>query len=146
YGLRDLYYSPERVPDDFRQPHAHRGMRRGRSELLATGGVNPTLANATHEGGPRNGVMRALDDLLPAPDRPYRLAVLPIYFGLAIVVDDDMAAARPLLVEVLDRLESADGRHDLLELAEALRLESVEAQHNIFFRAQTRVDRVAQRY
>ena len=30
YGRRDLYYAPERIPEEFRQPYAKRGMRPGR--------------------------------------------------------------------------------------------------------------------
>ena len=29
YGRRDLYYVPERIPEEFRQPYAQRGMRPG---------------------------------------------------------------------------------------------------------------------
>ena len=29
YGRRDLYYAPEQIPEEFRQPYAQRGMRPG---------------------------------------------------------------------------------------------------------------------
>src|SRR4051812_11167269 len=40
YGRRDLYYDPETIPEEFRQPFAQRGMRPGTSELLPRGGIN----------------------------------------------------------------------------------------------------------
>ena len=67
-------------------------MRPGQAELLDSGGLNPTMYNAETEGGPRNGVMTALDDFMAEYDRPLRLVYLPIYFGLAIVVDAGAAA------------------------------------------------------
>ena len=73
------------------------------------------MYNAELEGGPRNGVMTALDDFIAEYDRPLRVVVLPIYFGLAIVVEEERLDAQPELAAALDRLESADGRHELLE-------------------------------
>ena len=53
------------------------------------------MYNATHEGGPRNGVMTAVDDFVALHDRPIRQLVIPIYFGLAILADEDRLAANP---------------------------------------------------
>ena len=55
YGRRDLYYDPTNIPDEHLQPwqrggHAARSVRSCRT---SGGGMNPTLANAEHEGGPR---------------------------------------------------------------------------------------------
>ena len=52
YGRRDLYYAPERIPEEFRQPYAQRGMQPGQAgSVLAGGGLNPTMHNADAEGG-----------------------------------------------------------------------------------------------
>src|SRR5690606_14663913 len=40
YGRRDLYYAPERIPAEHRQPHRQAGMRPGRSALMDNGGLN----------------------------------------------------------------------------------------------------------
>src|SRR5262249_16164728 len=53
YGRRDMYYAPDRVPAYCRQPYDQLGIVRGSSELSHKG-INRVLANATHEGGPRN--------------------------------------------------------------------------------------------
>jgi cephalosporin hydroxylase len=148
YGRRDLYYTPENIPEQFRHPYAQRGMRPGRSELVPEGGggVSPTLNNALEEGGPRNGVMTALEDFMAERDEALRLVVLPIYFGLAIVVSEDRLQQAPDLRLALDRLEGAESRGALLELSESLRLDAVISQHNFFYGTMAKIDRGAERY
>jgi cephalosporin hydroxylase/glycosyltransferase involved in cell wall biosynthesis len=146
YGRRDLYYAPEQIPEEFRQPYAQQGMRMGKKELLPRGGLNPTMYNARTEGGPRNGVMTALDDFVEEYDRPLRRVVLPIYFGLAIVVEAARLVREPRLAEHLDWLESNEGQHALLQLAEDVRLRAMLFQHNIFFSHEGRIERSATRY
>lgn len=146
YGRRDLYYGPDQIPAEFRQPYEKKGIRRGESELRALGGVNPELHNATHEGGPRNGVMTGVDDFIAEYDKPLRVLVLPIYFGLAIVVEEEQVAANPALAAILDHLEGPDGRLELLELAESERLRSVESHHDLSFRAHRRINFLSKQY
>ena len=146
YGKRDLYYAPERIPKEFRQPHAQAGMNPGMKRLHPTRGLNPKMWNAEEEGGPRNGVMTALEDFLAEHHRPVRKLVIPVYFGLAIVVEKDRLAARPEIDEALDRLESSEGRYELLEVAEATRLKAMIFQHNDHFRRNARADRAVARH
>src|SRR3954451_1594211 len=123
YGRRDLYYAPDRIPDEFRQPYALRGIKPGTAEVLPQGGLNPEHYNAVVEGGPRNGVMTALDDFIAEYVRPLRLVVLSVYFGLAFVAEEERLAAQPALAEMFDWLESPECRLELLELSESLRLQ-----------------------
>ncbi|MGH8978121.1 MAG: TylF/MycF/NovP-related O-methyltransferase, partial [Acidimicrobiia bacterium] len=146
YGRRDLYYDPEDVPAEHRQPYRRAGMRPGHEHLMPSGGLNPTMFNAEMEGGPHNGVMTALDDFLSEYDRPVRTLVIPIYFGLAIVVDEEWFDRRPELATVLDRLENSEGQRDLLELAEDTRLRAMIFQHNIYYERQDRLERATKRY
>lgn len=148
YGRRDLYYDPARIPSEFRQPFDTRGMVPGRSGLVANrdGGINPTMNNALEEGGPRNGVMTAFDDFLSEHDKPTRQVLLPIYFGLLIVVEESRLAEQPALAKALDELESADTRHDLLELAEELRLRALLLQHRFFFNGNRRITGLVRHY
>ena len=129
YGRRDLYYAPDTIPAEFRHPHRRAGMRPGRSELAASGGMSAGLWNAEHEGGPRNGVRTALDDWIAAHDRPVRTVVLPLYFGLAIVAEEERLARQPALAAALDHVESAEGRLALIELGEGIRVRA-QAQHH----------------
>jgi len=123
YGRRDLYYAPERIPLEFRQPHRRAGMRPGQSGLVGNGGMNRDLANAEHEGGPRNGVMTALDDFVAEHPEPLRVVVLPVYYGLAIATDRRMLDARPELDALLDRFESPEGQAAVVKLAEGIRVD-----------------------
>jgi hypothetical protein len=38
YGRRDLYYEPERVPEEFRQPYEMKGIRPGTKQVLPAAG------------------------------------------------------------------------------------------------------------
>ncbi|MDW3220235.1 MAG: CmcI family methyltransferase [Acidimicrobiales bacterium] len=146
YGRRDLYYNPSDIPQEHRQPHERKGMMPGRTKLLPAGGMNITLENAVEEGGPRNGVRTGLDDFIAEHDKPIRQVILPIYFGLAIVADEEYLAAHPDVVAFLDRLESHEGTQELLELSEQIRLEGVVFEHNIDRMRNERLGRATDRY
>ncbi|MEZ5181017.1 MAG: TylF/MycF/NovP-related O-methyltransferase [Acidimicrobiales bacterium] len=146
YGRRDLYYDPADVPDEHRQPYRAAGMRPGRRDLMEKGGLNPTMFNAELEGGPRNGVMTALDDFVAEHPEPLRIVVLPVYFGLAIVAEERVLAANPELAAALDRIESVDGKQRLLEVIEQIRLRGMIFQHNVFFQRDQKAERAASRY
>jgi cephalosporin hydroxylase len=146
YGRRDLYYAPEQIPDEFRQPWRRAGMRQGTKELLQSGGVNPTMCNAELEGGPRNGVMTALEDFLAEHDKPARVVVVPIFFGLAIVAEQERLERQPELRAALDRLEGADGQKMLLTVAETTRLRALTFQHTMIDKSEQKLTRSANRY
>ncbi|MFZ6004082.1 MAG: CmcI family methyltransferase [Actinomycetota bacterium] len=146
YGRRDLYYSPDQIPDEFRQPWARAGMRPDVKGLLPKSGVNPTMCNAEMEGGPRNGVMTALDDFIAEHDRPVRRLLIPIYFGLAIVAEEGVLAERPDLAAALDRIEGQDGQRELLEVAEETRIRALVFQHTSIQASQRKLARTASRY
>jgi cephalosporin hydroxylase len=146
YGRRDLYYAPERIPSEFRQPYAQAGINPGMKRLHPRKGLNPNHWNAEAEGGPRNGVMTALEDFIAEHPRPLRTLVIPIYFGLAIVVEEERLAAQPDLAAALARLESSEGRYELLEVGEATRLRAMVFQHTDHFRRESRADRAVARH
>src|SRR4029079_17982605 len=106
-------------------------MMPGRPDLMQRGGMNHTLHNALREGGPRNGVMTALDDFLAEHDAPLRRIVLPIYFGLAIVVEERMLDDHPALRAQLDAVESQAGKEALLELSEKIRIDATVFEQNM---------------
>ena len=123
YGRRDLYYAPERIPAEFRQPYRRAGMRPGQSALAGSGGMNRDMANAEHEGGPRNGVRTALDDFVAEHPSPLRVVVLPIYYGLAVVAEDRVLRDHPDLAALLDHVESPEGQRAVVDLAERVRVD-----------------------
>ena len=146
YGRRDLYYGPDDIPAEFRQPYDRRGMSPYKKKLLNGGGMNQSLANAIEEGGPRNGVMTGLEDFMEEYDRPLRLVVLPIYFGLAIVAEEAFLADNPKLEAHLDFLESAEGRFELLELSERIRIDGAVFQQNMFAMYERKISAGTRRY
>ncbi len=146
YGRRDLYYEPSQIPAEFRQPYKRKGMKRGHTELLRGGGMNAELCNAEHDGGPRNGVMTAVDDFMAEHDRPLRRVVLPIYFGLAIVTEEDRLDRNPELRALLDELESGKGKDTLLELSENIRLDAATWEQDVLRFRQARHDGIVERY
>ncbi len=146
YGRRDLYYNPDDIPTTYRQEWAKKGMLPGVSELVPEHGLNPTMANAVIEGGPRNGVMAGVDDFVAEYPKPLRVLEIPIYFGLAVVVEEDRLAQLPRLATFLDWLEGIEGKSMLLELAETMRIQAMLFQHRIYFQNEAELEHVARRY
>ncbi|MFA6244579.1 MAG: class I SAM-dependent methyltransferase [Candidatus Hydrogenedentales bacterium] len=85
YGRRDGYYDPDRIPAKFRQPFERKGIVRGQSELSESEGVNVDFANAAHEGGPRNGVLPAVEEFLREHDHKYLFVNLEVQYGLGML-------------------------------------------------------------
>lgn len=85
YGRRDLYYQPDTIPAGFRHPFAQKGILRGQSALAASGGWNSDLPNAAHEGGPRNGVLTAIEDFLALHPGEYRFFRIRYQWGLGVL-------------------------------------------------------------
>jgi hypothetical protein len=92
-GRRDMYYAPDRIPAEWRHPHSYDGGAfLGQSNLHDGRGFRGmgNFAFATHEGGPRNGVLTAVEDFLEAartPGRALAFAHVPAVFGLGVVFD-----------------------------------------------------------
>ena len=141
YGRRDLYYAPDTIPDEHRHEHARAGMRPGSRRLLERGGLNQDMDNAVEEGGPRNGVMTALDDFIADHDEPLRCVIVPIYYGLAVVAEEGRLARNTALASVLDRLESAEGRRRQAQLAENIRLRAAVFDQNVLHNVTVQLER-----
>ena len=147
YGRRDLYYEPDRIPAEFRQPYRR---RRHAARPVGAGvhrGPEPmTWPTPTTKGGPRNGVMTALDDFLAEHPEPVRRVVLPIFYGLAIVAEDSVLRARPELAALLDHLEGSDAQRALLELGERIRIDEAIFTQTWLRNLEQEVQRGADRY
>jgi hypothetical protein len=106
YARRDMYYAPERIEEEFRQPYAYRSIIPGQSEL-GEGGLNEHLANALHEGGARNGVLTAVEDFVAEWPEKCDLHILPFFNGLGICVP--ASRKTPELSAVIDGFFTAEG-------------------------------------
>jgi len=62
YGRRDMYYQPQLIPDEYRHECEQKGVVRNQLNLSKRNEFNSAYWNATHDGGPKNGVLTALED------------------------------------------------------------------------------------
>jgi predicted O-methyltransferase YrrM len=60
YGRRDMYYSPGKIPQEYLNPYSRDGIIKGQSNLAEH--LSWPHDVATTEGGPRNGVLTAIED------------------------------------------------------------------------------------
>lgn len=94
-GRRDMYYAPERIPAEYRHAYCFEGgATPGNSMLNPDTGFRGmgSFALALHEGGPRNGVLTAVEDFLAeqhAIGRDLGFAEIPAVFGLGVLFDLD---------------------------------------------------------
>jgi len=86
YGRRDLYYDPEAIPPEHRNPYARKGMLPESVELLENKGLNHRLHNALFEGGPRNGILTAIEDFLEETEQRIELTQIPGLHGLGVLI------------------------------------------------------------
>ncbi len=107
-GRRDFYYNPAAIPADALHPHSFDKGVHPRLKAAIDGGLRGegAFAVALHQGGPKNGVLTAIEDVLAAqPD--LCLTQIPCIYGLGIVTSRAVAERiAPLLpsAEALDLL------------------------------------------
>ena len=125
HGRRDNYFEPDRIPPESRHEIAEGGGLIPGEPGVRPGGL-PYRAAAAREGGPRNGVLTAVEDFVGERD-VLRLAVVPAFFGLGVVWD----RAAPWADAVQETLRPWD-RNTLLA-----RLEENRAHHLAHWYLQT---------
>jgi hypothetical protein len=103
HARRDVYYVPERIPEEHRQAVVEGGgVFPGEAGIVDAG--LPYKWVAQREGGSRNGVLTALEDFVEERS-DLRLATVPAFFGLGVVWHRDApwADAVAEIVEPWDR-------------------------------------------
>ena len=115
HARRDTYYAPERIPPEQRQPLARDAMVAPGEPGVASSGLRYAWV-AEREGGPRNGVLTAIEDFMEEREG-LRLALVPAFFGLGLLWAEEApwAAAVEEIVAPWDR-------HPVLERLEADRV------------------------
>jgi Methyltransferase domain len=116
HGRRDDYYAPERIPADGRHPVAGRSGGLFPGDAGVRPGGLPYPRSAAREGGPRNGVLTAVEDFVAARD-DVRLVVVPAFFGFGVAWHSGTAGASEL-----ERILAPWDRNPLLERLEANRV------------------------
>lgn len=121
YGRRDMYHSPERI-DSGRNTWARSGLVPGENTLHPWG-MNPRIAHAVQEGGPRNGVLTAIEDFLRTSGSSWRFVDIPGLHGLGILTTASREDASPPLQALLTSLRSKGPLRNHLTLVEKERIE-----------------------
>jgi hypothetical protein len=135
HARRDDYFDPELIPEERRHPIAAKGngIFPGDPGVRADG--LPYPKSAAHEGGPRNGVLTAVEDFVATRD-DLRLVVVPAFFGLGVVWERSAAWAAEL-ARILDPWD----RNPLIERLEANRVHHLAHGYSL----QVRLWRLEQR-
>lgn len=94
YGRRDMYYQPELIPEEFTHPYERKGVVHGQSELSDAQGINAHVCNATYEGGPKNGVLTAIEDFLKENRSKYAFFYVNAEYGLGALFRKTSGMAR----------------------------------------------------
>jgi Methyltransferase domain len=107
YARRDLYYEPEAIPPARRQPYARAGIVPGRDDLHDPG-LNPSLNNALHEGGERNGVLTAVEDFVGESRLEWSFVTVPGLYGLGILAPRRLVKRRPKLRNLIETTKTPE--------------------------------------
>jgi hypothetical protein len=136
HARRDNYYTPELIPEEHRQPMVKSpGLFPGEPGVRP-GGL-PYHWAAAREGGPRNGVLTAVEDFVEQR-QDLRLAVVPAFFGFGAVWPQGV----PWADTVAEILEPWD-RNPLLERLEASRVLHLASSHFHLTEANAAQERIA---
>ena len=90
---RDMYYAPERIPAGHRHAYSYdAGVTLDDDGFVLNRGLRGAgqFAWALHAGGPRNGVLTAVEDFIAgaeSEDRPLVYAQVPAVLGLGVLFD-----------------------------------------------------------
>ena len=122
HARRDDYYVADQIPAEHRQPIHEGGGVHPDDAGIRFGGL-PYRGAAAREGGPRNGVLTAVEDFV-AEHEGLRLAIVPAFFGFGVVWSSDAPWAGAV-AEVLDPWD----RNPLLARLEANRVFHLAESH-----------------
>jgi len=107
WGRRDMYYQPDAIPAEARHPYSERLGVCLESDDLIDGGLRgpDPYCIALHAGGPRNGVLTAVEDFLSEhAAQGWESIVIPAAYGLAILYQPGNPSH-----DALQQLRSATG-------------------------------------
>lgn len=116
HGRRDDYFAPDLIPAELRQPIVGNGHGIFPGESGVVPGGLPYPKSASQEGGPRNGVLTAVEDFAAGRD-DVRLVVVPVFFGFGVLWPTDASYA-DALAQILDPWD----RNPVLERLEGNRV------------------------
>jgi hypothetical protein len=115
HARRDSYFALDQIPEEHRQPTVEGGYVFPGIKGLLDGGLIYRWP-AREEGGPRNGVLTAVEDVLAERDE-LRFALVPAFFGLGVAW-----ARKAPYSDALEAILAPWDRNPLLERLEANRV------------------------
>jgi len=139
HARRDTYYVPERIPEEYRQPLAHKVYLSPTEPGISEDGGLAYVWAAEREGGPRNGTLTALEDFVNAHDG-LRLVTVPAFFGFGAIWHTD-SPWTDAVAEVLDPWD----RNPLVERLEANRVSQIVERSRDLVRARRVNDELSER-
>jgi hypothetical protein len=124
HGRRDAYTDISTMPKEGLQPEVVEGggLFPGEPGIRADG--LPMWWSAAREGGPRNGVLTAIEDFMEERGEGLRLAVIPSFFGLGVMWETGAPYA-----DALEELLGPWDRHPLLQRLEDSRILFLASSH-----------------
>ena len=127
YGRRDLYYDPDSIPADARHRHRRDGVLPGQ-DALSEDGFNAHLIHAEFEGGPRNGVLTAVERFVEESGEPLRLVKLVGLHGLGILASQDRLDGSEKLKKLIGQFASKAMLVSFAQQVEAERCERARSR------------------
>ena len=128
---RDSYHDPGRLAGEHRRPYADQGFLVPGDAGLAERGLYYERI-ALVEGGPRNGVLTAVEDFVAGGEH-LRLAIVPPFFGLGVLWDERAPWAERMATTVapwdrnplLERMETKRVFHLVAEFENLQRVDAL---------------------
>ena len=134
---RDAYYVPERIPAEQRQPLARDTYLAPEEPGTLEEGM-PFACVAAREGGPRNGILTAVEDFL-AERADLRFARVPAFFGFGVIWHSEA----PWASAVAEAVAPWDG-NPVLERLEANRVRHMVERYKMTRRLERELDAAEQ--
>jgi pimeloyl-ACP methyl ester carboxylesterase len=123
YARRDMYYDPDGIPEGWRKPWSHHGLKWGERLLGEAGeGISKGVAKALEEGGAHNGVLTAIEDFIEESEIPVELRIVSGNNGIGILAANKILDTKPAVRLQWDKLLSPEF---LLDHAKRLSQESM---------------------
>jgi hypothetical protein len=124
HGRRDDYFDVSQIPAEYRrEPLVGDGAGIAPEDSGARADGLPYARSAAREGGPRNGVLTAVEEFVDGRER-VRLVVVPAFFGFGVAWLQD-APWSDAVAAILDPWD----RNPLVAQLEANRVHHVAAEH-----------------
>ncbi len=109
YGRRDMYHDPSRIPPQGLQHYKKKGLLvDGTGIAERGGGVNAETYHAEKEGGPRNGILTAIEDVIKTVTPALRFILVPGFHGLGILMSRELERTSPDFWRFCSLLETSE--------------------------------------